>query len=185
MSARAPRLGLSVLCLCGLALLTVRCVRSGAPSALQTAYPVSPSDESAPESSTTAPVRDTPIDTRGSPGGDVVSAEAAAPPEGNPVARLMRSSDVHDRDLLAEVERTTGRGASAMLVELVQQRRAGASPNALQQAVEALPDLRERAAAQRWLRAVFPGAANAIGSSPQPGAGGGSQRLTPLQRVDP
>lgn len=98
---------------------------------------------------------------------DAVDLKAAAEPlpidedaeEGkeaalHPVARFMRNSDQHDRQLLANVERETQKSPSPEVMELLAQRRAGASREQLERFIdtELGSDLRVRLAAKRWLR---------------------------------
>lgn len=87
----------------------------------------------------------------------------------NPVAHFMRNSDQHDRKLLSAVERETQKAPSPEVMELLAQRRAGASREQIERFIdnELGADLRVRVAAKRWLRESMGGAAPE--ASPLPG----------------
>lgn len=185
------RVALSLLGLGALLTATLHCVRSSSVP-IETAFPAPAVDESYPDSSTAspppaeepAPLGTQPAPASAAPGGEPAD-DAAQTAASNPVARMMRATDEHDRTLLADIERETGRTPSEPVRQLVQRRRAGASREQLTQQVTALAgDVRERAAARRWLRAVFPADATPV-SSPSPGTGGGERRLSPVTRTAP
>lgn len=185
--SRPLRIVLSLLGL-GLLLLSLQCVRSAGP-ALDSTYPVAAVDESQPGSSTTSPAPVELAEPNGPSQGTAAQlpgepSETASEAATDPVARLMRSTDEHDRELLSSVERETGRAPSQALVDLVQRRQAGAVEAELRRMVDSQlqGDLRERMAAERWLRAVFPSSSAPLSPAPAPGTGGGERRLAPLQR---
>jgi hypothetical protein len=124
----------------------------------------------------------------GLPGTEVAEAAEPQPPEDedqpeaslNPIARYLRNSDAHDRDLLATIERETKRSPSPEVMELLSMRRAGVAPQELARFIDTeLPnDVRVRMAARRWLRES--NGTPAPPASPLPGAGGGARRVAPI-----
>jgi hypothetical protein len=110
------------------------------------------------------------------------AATPGAPPD-NPIARALHATDTHDRELLADIERSTHADPPPVVRELLALRRRGASRAELDRFIaDHLHDeLNVRIAAQRWARAVAP-----LPSDPPPpaddgfGRGGGVQRVKPL-----
>ncbi len=95
-----------------------------------------------------------------------------------PVARYLQNSNQHDRQLLASIERETQKAPSPEVMELLAQRRAGASREQLERFIDSElgSDLRVRVAAKRWLRQSLGEPAPA--PSPLPGDTKGSTPKT-------
>jgi hypothetical protein len=109
-------------------------------------------------------------------------AATAAPPD-NPIARALHATDAHDRELLADIERSTHADPPPAVRELLALRHRGANRAELDRFIadHLHENLNVRIAAQRWVRAVAP-----LPSDPPPpadsdfGRGGGVQRVKPL-----
>ena len=165
-----------------------------------------PAAKTSPELAAEAPRRDASTaevlahETQAAPARDAGSEPAAAAQE-NPVARLMRTSDAHDRKLLSSIERATGLAPSARVHELLALARSGQSEAELRRFIDTsfTDDVRVRLLAARWLRERAAPSASATdsaadakdaantGASPL-GQGGGRkhvQRPQPVQPRDP
>jgi len=109
----------------------------------------------------------------------------AAPPA-NTVARVMRLTDAHDRDLLAAIERKTGAAPPPAISDLIALRRRGASFDELDAFIrDALAGaLVAQLEAKRWLRALRDPSASAQPEAATPlGEGGGKPRVQAPERV--
>jgi hypothetical protein len=100
------------------------------------------------------------------------------------VARVLRATDAHDRDLLAAIERQTKASPPKAIYDLIELRRSGATRDELQRFMdrELAGRLPLRVAAGRWLRAVLPrpGLDGQPAQPPPMGSGGGRKLLGPI-----
>jgi hypothetical protein len=87
------------------------------------------------------------------------SARPAGP--GALIAETVHAADARDLELLAAIERDLKRDPPPEIHALITARKRGASRDALTRDIRALPDLRLRVLAMRWLDAVAPADAGA------------------------
>ena len=105
------------------------------------------------------------------------------------VAQVLRATDVHDRALLAGIERQTKASPPSTVHQLIELRRRGATRDELQAFIdrELSGRLPIRVAANRWLRAVLPrpGLDPERAAPPRMGGGGGPKLLQPIEAARP
>ena len=105
------------------------------------------------------------------------------------VAQVLRATDVHDRALLAGIERQTKASPPDTVHQLLELRRNGATRDQLQAFIdrELSGRLPIRVAANRWLRAVLPrpGLDPERAAPPRMGGGGGPKLLQPIEAARP
>jgi hypothetical protein len=133
------------------ALLAVAGVRCSSPSA----------HDAAPQTATSASqtqgdeaeARAARAPERGTPAADESPGDAGA---ATTIGRLMRATDVHDRSLLADIERKTKRAPPASAFALLELRRAGKPRAELERFIQTELEggVSVRLAAMQWLRAI-------------------------------
>lgn len=155
---RRRTLALGGVVLGGAALVLFCCTDTAHRPAEHPAPPVAPSGEPAPgpaNSSEATPATATATAPSASAPAPEPSASASTRP-GARIADAVRSADPHDLELLGSIERELHRNPPPEVHALLSSRQKGADRAELTLQIQALPDLKLRVLALRWLDKVMP-----------------------------